>query len=162
MYSLRTLALSILFISVTIVSAHAARHGFGGPFDHHETGSGQMERLKQALDLSPRQAASLKEVHTESNEKTAAMREEAEVNREVIRNVFDAEILDKARLRELTSEQAELRSSLMIEKHAMREKVEQILTPEQQKKHQQFRQQEMKSKGHRRCNESVIGKTKRM
>jgi Spy/CpxP family protein refolding chaperone len=153
MYSLRTLALSLLFISVTVVSAHAARHGFGGLFDHHEKGSGQIERLKQALDLSPQQAASLKEVHTESNENTAAMREQVEVNREAMRKVFDAEILDKTRLRELTSEQAELRSSLMIEKHAMREKVDQILTPEQQKQHQQFRQQKMKSKGHRRCNE---------
>ena len=153
MYNLRTLALSLLFISVTIVSAHAARHGFGGFFDHHEKGSGHIERLKQALDLSPQQEAILKEIHTENNEKTTAMREQAEVSREAMRNVFDAEVLDKTRLRELTSEQAERRYSLMIEKHAMREKVDQILTPEQQKQHQQFRQQKMKSKGQRRCNE---------
>lgn len=153
MYSLKRLALSLLLISLAIAPAYAKRHGFGDPLDHDGKGPGQIERLKQALDLTHQQEASLKGIHTESKEKTAVMREEAEANREAIKNVFDAEILDEPRLRELTSEQAKLRSDLIIEKHAMREKVNQVLTPEQQTKHEEFRQQRMKSKGQRRCNE---------
>ena len=153
MYSLKTLALSLLLISLAIAPAYAKRHGFGDPLDHDGKGPGKIERLKRALDLTPQQEASLKEVHTESNDKTAPMREEAEANREAIQKVFDAEALDEPRLRELTSEQAKLRSDLMVEKHAMREKVNRILTPEQQKQHEDFRQQRMKNKGHRRCNE---------
>ena len=153
MYNLKTLALSLLLISLAIAPAYAMRHGFGDPLDHDGKGPGKIERLKQELDLTPQQEASLKEVHTESKEKTAPMREEAEANREAIQKVFDAEALDEPRLRELTSEQAKLRSDLMVEKHAMREKVNKILTPEQQKKQEDFRQQRIKSKGHRRCNE---------
>ena len=153
MNSLKTLALSLLLISLTIAPAYAKLHGFGHAFDHDGKGPGKIERLKQALDLTPEQEASLKKVHTDSKEKTADMREEAEANREAIQNVFNAEALDEPRLRELTSEQAKLRSNLMVEKHAMREKVNQILTPKQQKQHEEFRQQRMKNKGHRRCNE---------
>ena len=153
MYSLKTLPLSLLLISLAIAPAYAKRHGSGDPFDHGGKGPGQIERLKQALDLTPQQETSLKEIHTDSKEKTTTLRGEAEANREAIRDVFDAEILDEPRLRELTSEQAKLRSDLMIEKHAMREKVNQILTPEQQKKHEEFRQQRMGNKDHRRCNE---------
>jgi len=153
MYSLKTLPLSLLLISLVIAPAYAKRHGLGDPLDHEGKGPEQTERLKQALDLTPQQEASLKEIHTNSKEKTTTIRGKAEANREAIREVFDAEALDEPRLRELTSEQAELRSDLMIEKHAMRAQVNQILTPQQQKKHEEFRQQRMGNKEHRRCNE---------
>ena len=65
MYSLKTLALSLLLISLAIAPAYAKRHGLGDPFDHEGKGPGQIERLKQELDLTPQQESSLKEIHTD-------------------------------------------------------------------------------------------------
>ena len=158
MHNLKTLAFALLLISLAVAPAYAERKDCGGPFDHNGRGSRHSAQFKQALDLTSQQEADLKRIHSVSEEQTASLRQETKTNSEAIRSVFEAEVLDEPRLRELTSEQAKLRADLMIEKHATREKVDQILTPEQQKKHEEFRQQRMKKKGHRRYEEPVTHK----
>jgi len=90
------------------------------------------------------------------------LREETKLNREALRAVFDAEVLDEPRLRELINTQAKLQADMMVAKHATRDKIDQILTPEQQKKHEDFRQQRMEKKGQRSCEERGTGKAVKM
>ena len=158
MHNLKALVFATLLISLAVAPAYAKRHGWDGSFDHDGKGPEHSEQFKRALDLTPQQEADLKRIHNASKEETASLRQETKANSGAIRSVFEAEILDELRLRELTSEQAKLHADMMIEKHATREKVDQILTPEQQKKHKEFRQQRMERRGHRRCEEPAAGK----
>jgi Spy/CpxP family protein refolding chaperone len=158
MHNLKILVFALLLISLAAAPAYAKHRGCDGSFDHGGKGSGHFEQVKQALDLTSQQEADFKRILTASEEETASLREESKANRETIRSLFEAEVLDEPRLRELTSEQAKLHVDMMIAKHATREKVDQILSPEQQKKRAEFRQQRMKKKGHRRCEEPGAGK----
>ncbi len=158
MHYLKTLGFALLLISLAVAPAYAKPQDCDGPFDHSGKGPGHSKQFKQALDLTSQQEGDLKRIHTASKGETASLRQETKANSEAIRSVFEAEVLDEPRLRELTSEQAKLHADMMIEKHATREKVDQILTPEQQKKHEEFRQQRMGKKGHRRCEEPGVGK----
>ena len=157
MHNSKALAPAILLITLTIAPANAKRQGWGKPFGRDGQGSEHSGQFKLALDLSPQQEADLKGIHTTSKRERVSLREEAKANGEAIRRTFDAEVLDEPRLGELFSKKAELQADMMIAKHATREKVDQILTPEQQKKHEEFRQQRMKQKGHRRCEEPAAG-----
>lgn len=135
MYYTKTLALALLLSSLAITPAFAKRHCWDGPFGCDGRQAGQMERLTQVLDLTPQQEVDIKQIRIESEEKTAALREKIKANREAIHNALNAESLDEARLRELTREQTGLHADMMIAKHGMRAKINQILSPEQQKKH---------------------------
>jgi len=150
MHYTKTLALALLLFSLAITPAFAKRHCWDGPLGCDGMQAGQVERLKQALDLTPQQEADFKQIRLESEEKTSALREKIKANREAIHNALNAEILDEPRLRELTREQAELHADMMIAKHGMRAKINQILSPEQQKKHEELRQQRMGEKRNKR------------
>ena len=54
---------------------------------------------------------------------------------------------------QLVSQQAEIRSNMLVSKHTTRAQVNQVLTPEQQERHQQLRQERAQhrqgNKGHR-------------
>lgn len=139
MNSLKILTLALLITSLTIAPAFAKRHGCDSQFDHDGKKPRQAERFKQALDLTPQQETDIQGIRSESRERTATLREATKANREAIRENFGAEALDETRLRELSREQAELRADMMIAKHAMRAKINQVLTPEQQSKHKEFR-----------------------
>jgi Spy/CpxP family protein refolding chaperone len=146
MHYSKTLALALLLFSLAITPAFAQRHCWDGPLGCDGRQAGQLENLKQALDLTPQQEADFKEIRIASEEKTEVLREKIKANREAIHNALNAEILDEPRLRELTREQAELHADLMVAKHGMRAKINQILSPEQQKKHEELRQQRMGKK----------------
>ncbi len=153
MHNLKTLAMTLLLISLSIAPAYAKRHGGNGPFDHNGKGMSQIEQLKQVLDLTPQQEADIKGVFTESREKMAPLREDQQANRRAIRDLSDAESLDESRLRELVRKQADLQAEMMVERHATRSRVNQILTPEQQAKRDDFRQQRTERRESRRCAE---------
>ncbi len=162
MYNLKTLACATLLIILAVTPAYAKRHGCDGPFEHDGKGPEHSERFKQALDLTAQQETDLKKIHVESKEETTSLREETKLNREALRAVFDAEVLDEPRLRELINTQAKLQADMMVAKHATRDKIDQILTSEQQKKHKEFRQQRMEQKGQRNCEKCGTGKALNM
>lgn len=157
MNKLKALTLSVLLISLAIAPAYALRQDWDYPFAQHGKRSGQIGQLKQELDLTQQQQVELKRVRTESKQETATLRAETASNREVIRNLFNNEPLDEQRLRELSHEQAERHADMMIAKHTAQEKINQILTPEQQQKYETFRQKKMGIKTQRRCDESATG-----
>ena len=144
------LALTVLITSLAIAPAYAKRHAWDNPSQHVGKKYGQTERLKRQLDLTAQQQTELKAIRTESRERTASLREEAAENRVAIRDLLDAEDLDEPRLRELTREQAERHADQMVAKHGMRANVNQILSPEQQKKFEELRRQRAEEKRPRR------------
>ena len=147
MNNLRFLTLALLITSLAIAPAFAKRHGCDNQFNHDGKRTGQIEQLKQALDLTPQQEVDIQEIRSASREQTASLREATQANREAIRESFGADTLDETRLRELIRAQAELRTDMMIAKHATRSKINQTLTPAQQSKHKEFRQQRMEQRG---------------
>jgi Spy/CpxP family protein refolding chaperone len=64
-----------------------------------------------------------------------------------VREIFAAATLDQSRLRELLLRQSELRADQLVAQHAMRAKVKQTLTVEQQARWEGVRRQRMEHRG---------------
>jgi Spy/CpxP family protein refolding chaperone len=133
------LVLSLLLISLTTAPALANRYAGDSLFKHNSERTGQVEHLIKALDLTSQQETDIKGIISESREETKSLREEAKIKKESIRSILDAEVLDEPRLRELVRKQAELHTDLMVAKHTIRARINQVLTPEQRAKHKELR-----------------------
>jgi protein CpxP len=139
MYNMKTLALALLLISLIVAPAFAQGNGWGGSTGNGPTGE-HLERLSQLLDLTPDQKADIKEIVAENRQRFSAQREAQRTNRQEVRELVAAETLNEARLRELLQEETEVRIDRMVATHTMRNQINQVLTPEQQEKHQALRQ----------------------
>lgn len=147
MRSIKTLALICLLASLATAPAYAKRHGWGSSFDHDSDQSGQVERLSTALDLSPQQRTEMQAIISASRQSTTTLREARAANTSSIRELFASAVLDEARLRELLGKQAELQADKLVAQHATRTRIDQLLTPAQQAKHDDLRQLRMARKG---------------
>lgn len=140
MNNLKGLLLAVTVICIAAAPALAKRHGGEGLTGHQGQGTKQMNMLKVALDLSEQQQTEIQQIIAEQQKKAAPLREQVRANREAVREVMVQAALDEGKLQALMQEQSELRTEMMIEKHATQAKVSQVLTPEQQQKHEELRQ----------------------
>lgn len=147
MRKLKTLALALLLTSLAIAPAYAKRHGGGSSFACDNDRMTKIEQLKEVLELSPQQEAEIQTIISERRQTMTAQREAGKAHKRSLRDIFASETLDEVRLRELLSKQAELKADKMVAQHATHARINQVLTPEQQAKHQELRQQRMERKG---------------
>lgn len=159
MVNFRTLALTALITGLVIAPAYADFNSNKNLLHNGNKRSQQVERLKQLLELTPQQEVEFSKIQKARRQNAALLQQELKQNREAIREVLDAESLNEQRLRELTREQADRRADRMVAKHATRVRINQLLTPEQQKKHEEFRQQRRMKKAQHRGKERRAGET---
>jgi Spy/CpxP family protein refolding chaperone len=143
MNTLKTLTLALLITCLAMTPAHAKRHGGDRPFNLEEHRMEQFEQLKEALELTPQQQAEIRAILTESRQEMMDRRGAVLATRAEVRDVFAAAALDESRLRELLLKQAELRADQLVAQHAVRARVTQTLTTEQQARWEEFRRQRM-------------------
>ena len=150
MKTLRKVFLALAIVSIAAVPVLAKQHGGDGFMKHKGHKGMNMERLKVALDLTEQQQADIQQIINQQREKVQPVREQAQLNRDGIRELMDQENLDEAKLQALMQEQSKLRTEMMIERHATRAKIDQVLTPEQRQKHEELRELRQGQKKHKR------------
>lgn len=153
MHTLRTLALALLLTSLAMTPAYAKRHGGDRPFNLEGGRMEQFEQLKETLELTLQQQAEIRAILTESRQEIKARRRELRATRAAVRDVCAAATLDESRLRTLLLRQSELRAEQMVAQHAVRAKVKQTLTAEQQARWEELRRQR---RGHRGGQEAPV------
>lgn len=139
MRNLKTVALALLLASLITSPAYAKRHGGDTSCNQDRCGMKPLEKLEKTLDLTAEQQAEIRAG-------MAARGKEARANRAAIRNTLSAATLDESRLRELLRKQTELQADRMVAQHAVRARIKQALTAEQQATWDEFRRQRT---GHR-------------
>jgi len=140
MHKLKYLTLAGLLLTLAISPAFA-KSGHSKSCENIDQQASRLEHLKKNLDLTSEQEAEIKDIFAGSKERNEAMRSEKRSTREEIRKISRAEALDESRLRELLRKQSDQQADMMIAMHATRVKIDQVLTPEQQKQHEALRQQ---------------------
>lgn len=147
MHKLRILVVSLLLTSLAIAPALAKRYACENFSEKGEQREGRFEQIKENLELTEQQAAEINEIIASNKEKNEVLREEKRATREAIREMSRAETLDESQLRALLRKQADQKADRMIEKHATRARINEVLTPEQQDKHAALRQQRYEQRG---------------
>lgn len=146
----KTFILALIVTSMAVAPAFAKRFGPEDCFEQGGKGKQHFAKISEALELTTQQEEQIQAIIAGQREATADLREKVQANRDAMHGIFDQEALDESRLQELTREQAELHTELMIAKHATRTKIDKLLTPEQQQKHAELRQQRRDHREHRK------------
>lgn len=144
----KTLILALIVTSLAVIPAYAKRFGQEGCFEQGGKGERHLAKVREELELTTQQEEQIQAIIVEQRKASADLRDKVHANREAIRNIFDQDILDESRLQELAQVQAGLQTELMITRHATRAKIDKILTPEQQQKHAELRQQHKDNRGY--------------
>ena len=147
MQNLKYLTMALLLATLAITPAFAKPGQCGKVCENGEQQATRFEHLKKRLDLTAQQEAEIKEILASTKAKNEALHEEKRVTRKELREISRAETLDVSRLRELVRNQSDQRADMMIAKHATRNRINQVLTPEQQEQHEAFRQQKQERRG---------------
>jgi Spy/CpxP family protein refolding chaperone len=150
MNTLKKLLLATTVICIAVTPALAKRHGGDGFMGHKGQGGMKMEMLKIALDLTEQQETEIQQIIDEQRKSTEPLREQVHANREAIRVVMDQDTLNEGQLHALMQEQSKLHTEMMVGKHATKTKIDQVLTPEQQQKHDELREARKERRGHKR------------
>jgi Spy/CpxP family protein refolding chaperone len=148
MEALKILTLALLFISLAMTPTLAKTQAAGPSHDHTGKGTGRFAKIQQSLGLTTQQQNDIQALIAESKQDMVARREATRANREELRALFDAEVLDEARLQQLLQKQAELKAQKIISQHATRTRIRQILTTEQQEKWAELRQKYRDNRWH--------------
>ena len=146
MRNLKTMALALLLASLFTTPAYAKHHGGDTSCNQDGCGMKPLEKLEETLDLTAEQQAEIRAILAESRAGMNARGKEVRANRAAIRDTLSAATLDESRLRELLRKQSELQADRMVAQHAVRARIKQALTAQQQAKWEEFRRQRM---GHR-------------
>lgn len=141
MRHLKPWLLTLLFITLGTASAIADPHIGDGQCRRYSGGEQQFERLSKALALTPEQQTEIRAILAESRTDMTARQDEAKANRAAIRSMLAATTLEEPKLRDLLHKQSELQADRIIARQGVRSRIEQILTPEQQAKWDELRQQ---------------------
>ncbi len=147
MHNLKHLTLALLLVTLAITPAFAKPGQCDKACENGEQQATRLEHLKERLDLTAQQEAEIKEILASTKAKDEALREKNRMTSKAFREISRAETLDESRLRELVRKQSDQRADMMIAKHATRNRINQVLTPEQQEQHETFRQQRQERKG---------------
>lgn len=147
MRNIKILVLALLLTSLAVAPAYAKRHGWGSRCDPDRDRTRQVERLRAELELTAQQQREIQEIISEGRQALAGVRAERAANRSNLHELLASEVADEGHLRALVHRQAELQADRMLAQHAIRARIKQVLTPAQQAKHDDLRQQRMARKG---------------
>ena len=150
MKNLRNVFLALAITGIIAAPALAKQYGGDGFMGHKGQKGMNVERLKVALDLTDQQQADIQQIINQQREKAQPAREQAQNNRDAIRDVMDQETLDETKLQALMQEQSKLRTEMMIERHATKAKIDQVLSPEQKQKHDELRELRQEHRQHKK------------
>ncbi len=148
MHTLKILTLALLLISLAMTSALAKPLDQDFSPDPAGKGTGRFAEIQQSLGLSPQQQTEIQTLFAARKQEMINRRDTTRANREGLRALFDAEVLDEARLQQLLQKQAELKAEKIISQHATRTRIRQILTSEQQEKWAELRQKHWENRRH--------------
>lgn len=149
MKSIKTLALVLFLVCLAGTTAFAMRHG--ATFGHEGKHARHIEQYKDALGLNAEQESEITKILAERQEMSMTQREERRKIQTALRNISSAENIDEEQIKALTLKQAELHAQMLMARQATQAKINRLLTPEQQAKHGEMRQQRMAKKGKRGC-----------
>lgn len=144
MYSLKILIMALFLISLATASAYATRQDRVSSPEQDEMHPERFEQLVQALALTPSQQQEIRAIISERRQELLVLRDENRVNREDLRKLFAAEVLDETHLRQLVERQVELNFRKLVARHAARSRINQVLTVEQRQKREAFLEQRRK------------------
>lgn len=147
MTTFKAFGLALIMITLIAAPALAIRQGWAGPDDQEAPLMERAEQLKLLLDLTPDQATTIREIISKNREEAAAQREIALAKRQELHQLLKAEILDETRVRALIREQAEIHADRMLNQHASRTAIDQVLTVEQREKRQALQLMRGKRRG---------------
>jgi len=95
----------------------------------------------QGLNLTEAQRGEIMTLRTAEHEKLAPLREKLDESREAMRQAWQNDPVDEARLRELARTHADLKVEMQLAKRQFQQQLEAILTPEQLAMRAEHRQQ---------------------
>lgn len=150
MMNLKKLFLAAAVVCIAVTPAIAKRHGGDGFMGQNGQGGMKLEMLKVALDLTEQQEAEIQQIISTQREKVDPLREQVRANREAIHEVMEQDVLNEEQLHALVQEQSKLHTEMMVGKHATKAKIDQVLTPEQQQKHEELREIRKEHRGNKR------------
>lgn len=150
MKHINRIVLTLAIIALSAAPVFAKPHGGEGALGQGGKGHRNLEMLKLALDLTPQQQEDIQRVVAESRENSSELREKVHANKTALRDVMDENILNESQLEALLQEKTRLHKEMMIERHTTKAKINELLTPQQQSKHQELRQSRMERRGHKR------------
>lgn len=100
----------------------------------------KLQKMQLLLDLTPDQLDRISQIQAQQRAQREQLRDQSHRLRRELDTLQQAEYFDTQRARDLAHQQAELRVSRMAQRHAAREQVEEILTPEQLAKQASYRE----------------------
>lgn len=121
----------VALLTLASTAAYAGPPHFGGGFGH---GHFNVERMTEELGLTAEQRTAIEAIMTQSREQARPHAEKMRANRQAMKALTKAEVLDEAAIRAQVKANADDMAELAViharSRHAMRK----ILTPEQQQK----------------------------
>lgn len=153
MNKLTLMTLTTLLLSLAATSALAQRHGWENSAEENGRRGRHFEHLQQQLDLTPEQADEIRAILARNETERQTRREQARATRQELDTLLTAGPVNESRLRELVHKQAEQRADRLLSRQATRAAVDQVLTPEQQERHQAMQQQRIEQRSQQDCAE---------
>jgi len=147
---------SSLILLTSLLLGLTATIGFAGPGcgpaqaegpGHHAR---QLDRLQQALQLSPEQQAEIRTIVTSRRDATAPLREQQRTLRQELRGLSQADAFDAEKVRQQLHSAVDAKVELMAARHATHQEIAAVLSAEQQALWQQLREQRQAERGQRR------------
>lgn len=148
MHSLKIFTIHMLLVALAITPAYASGFSIDQKSSDNSKIERKVERLKEKLELTSQQEASIREILAANREERQLLQKGKKEAQSEIHEIVGAATLDEARLRELVHEQADRKTKMMVVKHDTQNRIDQVLTPEQQEQHKELRQhRQMRKKG---------------
>ena len=95
-------------------------------------GERRMERMFEILDLSDSQEDQIEAIHAAARERDEPYREQLKASRERIRQLCEAETVDREAIRSEVAAQVDAKTALIVSRANVRNETFNLLTPEQQ------------------------------
>lgn len=123
-----------------MISAAVAGPGYGGwgddemmPERMEQRMERRMERMAAVLELSESQQQQIKALHDKVAAENAPYREQLAASHAKVRELCEAETIDKGAIRAEIAAQVDAKTALIVSRATLRSETEKLLTPEQQK-----------------------------
>jgi len=92
----------------------------------------RMERMAEILDLSEDQQAQIEAIHQAAREENQQYREQLQASHEKIRELCEADTVDREAIRSEVASQVDAKTALIVTRAEVRSETFKLLTPEQQ------------------------------
>lgn len=121
----------VALLTLASTAAYARPPHFGGGFGHAHF---NVERMAEELDLTPEQRMAIEAIVAQSREQARPHAEKMRANRQAMKALTKAEVLDEAAIRAQAMANAADMAELAVIHARSRHALRKLLTPEQQQK----------------------------